>query len=228
MVLNWSFPHDFVVAQPSGPSTSPLGGGRDGLQYRSALTCPNLADAVQFYVSAFGFSKVSDPVPGVVILHAGNSEICLLEKRAGSRPSSHTQETRRYERHWTPDPPQSDRCWAELRQGRGHPSRRAASDSSVRSGGGATGALRTHARYMRVTHTASRQVWTTLRNRSPRRSVPTLLPASMPGRHGLPEACSPCAAQEPGLRATCSRRLFANRLMICAAVSWTISSRRPY
>ena len=155
MVLNWSFPHDFVVAQPSGPSTSPLGGGRDGLQYRSALTCPNLADAVQFYVSAFGFSKVSEPVPGVVILHAGNSEICLLEKRAGSRPSSHTQETRRYERHWTPDPPQSDRCWAELRQGRGHPSRRAASDSSVRSGGGATGALRTHARYMRVTHTAS-------------------------------------------------------------------------
>ena len=67
-----------------------------------SIDVPNLADAVQFYVSAFGFSKVSEPVPGVVILHAGNSEICLLEKRAGSRPSSHTQETRRYERHWTP------------------------------------------------------------------------------------------------------------------------------
>jgi len=67
-----------------------------------SVEVPNVADAVQFYVSAFGFSKVSEPVPGVVILHAGNSEICLLEKRAGSRPSSHTQETRRYERHWTP------------------------------------------------------------------------------------------------------------------------------
>src|SRR5215831_4467945 len=67
-----------------------------------SIDVPNLADAVHFYVSAFGFSKVSEPVPGVVKLHAGNSEICLLEKRAGSRPSSHTQETRRYERHWTP------------------------------------------------------------------------------------------------------------------------------
>ncbi len=67
-----------------------------------SVDVPNLVDAVQFYVSAFGFSKVSEPVPGVVVLRAGNTEICLLEKRAGSRPSSRTQETRRYERHWTP------------------------------------------------------------------------------------------------------------------------------
>ncbi len=66
-----------------------------------SVDVPNLADAVQFYVSAFGFSKVSEPVPGVVVLRAGNTEICLLEKRTGSRPSSRTQETRRYERHWT-------------------------------------------------------------------------------------------------------------------------------
>jgi predicted enzyme related to lactoylglutathione lyase len=67
-----------------------------------SVDVPNLADGVQFDVSAFGFSKVSAPAPGVVVLHAGNTEICLLEKRAGSGPSSQTQETRRYERHWTP------------------------------------------------------------------------------------------------------------------------------
>jgi predicted enzyme related to lactoylglutathione lyase len=28
--------------------------------------------------------------------------ICLLEKKAGSKPSPKTQDVRRYERHWTP------------------------------------------------------------------------------------------------------------------------------
>ncbi len=66
-----------------------------------SVDVPKLAEAVRFYESAFGFSKVSEPVPGVVVLRAGNTEICLLEKCAGTRPSSRTQETRRYGRHWT-------------------------------------------------------------------------------------------------------------------------------
>ena len=67
-----------------------------------SIDVPSLADAVRFYERAFGFSKSSEPIPGVVVLQASNTEICLLEKTAGSQPSLHTQETRRYERHWTP------------------------------------------------------------------------------------------------------------------------------
>lgn len=63
---------------------------------------PNLADGVRFYTNAFGFSKVSEPIPGLAVLRAGTSEICILEKAAGSIPSNHTKETRHYERHWTP------------------------------------------------------------------------------------------------------------------------------
>jgi predicted enzyme related to lactoylglutathione lyase len=67
-----------------------------------SVDVPNLTDAVRFYTSAFGFSKSAEPVPGVAVLQAGNVQICLLEKRAGSPASSSTRETRHYERHWTP------------------------------------------------------------------------------------------------------------------------------
>jgi predicted enzyme related to lactoylglutathione lyase len=67
-----------------------------------SVDVPSLADGVRFYTSAFGFSKRSEPVTGVVVLDAGNVEICLLEKRAGSTASTQTRETRHYERHWTP------------------------------------------------------------------------------------------------------------------------------
>ena len=67
-----------------------------------SIDVPNIADAVRFYASAFGFSKCSTPAPGVVVLRAGDAEICLLERRAGTQASSHSHDTRRYERHWTP------------------------------------------------------------------------------------------------------------------------------
>jgi predicted enzyme related to lactoylglutathione lyase len=67
-----------------------------------SVDVPNLADGVRFYSNAFGFSKVAEPVPGVAVLRAGTSEICLLEKDAGSSPSICTQDKRHYERHWTP------------------------------------------------------------------------------------------------------------------------------
>jgi hypothetical protein len=46
-----------------------------------SVDVPNLADGVRFYTEAFGFSKTSEPIPGVVVLRAGTAEICLLEKR---------------------------------------------------------------------------------------------------------------------------------------------------
>jgi predicted enzyme related to lactoylglutathione lyase len=67
-----------------------------------SVDVPNLAAGVRFYSEAFGFSKKSEPVPGVAVLSAGASEICLIERPAGSSPSSQTTETRHYERHWTP------------------------------------------------------------------------------------------------------------------------------
>lgn len=67
-----------------------------------SVDVPSLADGVRFYTNAFGFSKLAEPVPGVAVLRAGASEICLLEKAAGTIPSVCTQEKRHYQRHWTP------------------------------------------------------------------------------------------------------------------------------
>ena len=67
-----------------------------------SIDVPDLDEAIRFYVGAFGFSKSSQPAPGVAVLRAGSADICLLEKRAGSRASTRTAETRHYERHWTP------------------------------------------------------------------------------------------------------------------------------
>lgn len=67
-----------------------------------SVDVPHLAEGVRFYTQAFGFSKAAEPVPGVAVLRAGTVSICLLEKAAGTKASVSTQETRRYERHWTP------------------------------------------------------------------------------------------------------------------------------
>jgi predicted enzyme related to lactoylglutathione lyase len=67
-----------------------------------SIDVPNLADGVRFYASAFGFVKASEPIPGLAVLRADTAEICLLEKQAGTRPSKDANDTRRYERHWTP------------------------------------------------------------------------------------------------------------------------------
>jgi len=67
-----------------------------------SVDVPDLADGVRFYREAFGFSKVAEPVPGVAVLRAGTSELCLLEKKPGSAPAPGTEQTRHYQRHWTP------------------------------------------------------------------------------------------------------------------------------
>jgi predicted enzyme related to lactoylglutathione lyase len=67
-----------------------------------SVDVPSLADGIRFYTNAFGFEVSNAPVPGVVVLKAGNTHLCLLEKKEGTRPSPHTTETRHYDRHWTP------------------------------------------------------------------------------------------------------------------------------
>lgn len=67
-----------------------------------SIDVPNMTDGMKFYSSAFGFSKVAEPVPGIVVLRSGEAKICLLERVSGSSPSVYTQELRHYERHWTP------------------------------------------------------------------------------------------------------------------------------
>ena len=67
-----------------------------------SIDVPSLAEGVAFYCGAFGFSKKSEPVPGVAVLSGLNIELCLLEKPAGSKPSLQTNDRRKLERHWTP------------------------------------------------------------------------------------------------------------------------------
>jgi predicted enzyme related to lactoylglutathione lyase len=67
-----------------------------------SIDVPDITQGVRFYSDAFGFSKLAEPVPGVVAMKVGGTTVCLLEKKAGSKPSPKTQDVRRYERHWTP------------------------------------------------------------------------------------------------------------------------------
>jgi predicted enzyme related to lactoylglutathione lyase len=67
-----------------------------------SIDVPSLAEGVAFYCAAFGFSKKSEPVPGVAVLTGSNVELVLLEKQAGSQPSPGTKDRRTFERHWTP------------------------------------------------------------------------------------------------------------------------------
>lgn len=72
------------------------------LEIEICVDVPSLDRGVKFYAEAFGFEKISEPYPGVAVVTCGTSKLTLLEKREGSRPSPHTQDLRRYHRHWTP------------------------------------------------------------------------------------------------------------------------------
>lgn len=72
------------------------------ISFSVSIDVPDMARGVAFYEEAFGFSKIAEPYPGVVVMKAGNLTISLLEKRDGSKPSPHTNDTRHYTRHWTP------------------------------------------------------------------------------------------------------------------------------
>ena len=67
-----------------------------------SIDVPDMAKGIRFYTDAFGFSKISEPYPGVAVLQAGALTITLLEKREQTKPSPNAQDVRRYDRHWTP------------------------------------------------------------------------------------------------------------------------------
>jgi len=67
-----------------------------------SIDVPSLESGVEFYTNVFGFSEGSRPFEEMAVLHAGNLTICVHQKPAGSKPSSQTDELRRYSRHWTP------------------------------------------------------------------------------------------------------------------------------
>ena len=67
-----------------------------------SIDVPDMAKGIRFYTDAFGFSKISEPYPGVAVLQAGGLTITLLEKREQTKPSPNAQDVRRYDRHWTP------------------------------------------------------------------------------------------------------------------------------
>ena len=67
-----------------------------------SIDVPDVAKGLRFYADAFGFSKISEPYPGVAVLRAGNMTITLLEKREQTKPSPNTRDVRHYDRHWTP------------------------------------------------------------------------------------------------------------------------------
>lgn len=67
-----------------------------------SIDVPDLDRGIGFYSAAFGFATIAKPYPGVVVLRAGETTLCLLEKTPGSTPSPNTTDTRNYRRHWTP------------------------------------------------------------------------------------------------------------------------------
>ena len=67
-----------------------------------SIDVPDLEQGLSFYRDVFAFEEASRPFPGLVVLKAGNLSLCLLEKKAGTKASKNTDDTRRYSRHWTP------------------------------------------------------------------------------------------------------------------------------
>jgi predicted enzyme related to lactoylglutathione lyase len=58
--------------------------------------------AESFYVDALECEHVRNPYPHMAVLSAGDVEIWLVEKPAGSDPLPSGGSVRSYERHWTP------------------------------------------------------------------------------------------------------------------------------
>ena len=72
------------------------------MKYSVTIDVPNVEDGVRFYRDALGLAEVARPIPIYVILKCGAATIGIMEKPAGTKPARGSDDTRRYERHWTP------------------------------------------------------------------------------------------------------------------------------
>ncbi|TNE58408.1 MAG: glyoxalase [Sphingomonadales bacterium] len=66
------------------------------------IDVPNLDQGIAFYRDALGFEERVRPLPSFVIMTCGRAQIGLMQKDAGTRPAPGSDDTRTYERHWTP------------------------------------------------------------------------------------------------------------------------------
>ncbi len=66
-----------------------------------SIDVPDLQEGERFYCQALGCTKLRDQ-GNMCVISAGNIDIYLLKKEAGSQSSSTSDATRSFERHWTP------------------------------------------------------------------------------------------------------------------------------
>lgn len=72
------------------------------MRYKVTVDVSDLDAGVAFYSSAFGFVEVARPFPVFAMLAAQGCRLGVMEKPEGSIPTPHTEDRRRYSRHWTP------------------------------------------------------------------------------------------------------------------------------
>ena len=72
------------------------------MKYSVTIDVPNVEEGLLFYRDALGLTEVARTIPIYVMLKCGDAVIGLMEKPAGGKPAKGADDTRRYERHWTP------------------------------------------------------------------------------------------------------------------------------
>lgn len=72
------------------------------MNYSVSIDVPKLDEGLRFYRDVFGLTETARPIPTYALLKCGEAQIGIMEKPAGSKPAKGSDDTRRYERHWTP------------------------------------------------------------------------------------------------------------------------------
>jgi predicted enzyme related to lactoylglutathione lyase len=72
------------------------------MKYSVSIDVPRLEEGLRFYRDGLGLSEIARPIATYAILKCGESQIGLIEKKAGSKPAAGAEDVRRYARHWTP------------------------------------------------------------------------------------------------------------------------------
>jgi predicted enzyme related to lactoylglutathione lyase len=72
------------------------------VNYSVSIDVPDIEAGLRFYRDALGWREIARPIPTYVILASGDARIGIIEKASGTRPAKGSDDTRRYDRHWTP------------------------------------------------------------------------------------------------------------------------------